>query len=71
MTKNMGKTDVRMRIAATAIIVLLYAFNVISGVAAIVLLSLAAVFLITSMFSFCPLYAIFGISTCKTRKPLS
>jgi hypothetical protein len=70
MQKNMGKTDVRMRIVAAAIIALLYAFNIISGVAAIVLLGLAAVFLITSMFSFCPLYALFGLSTCRARKPL-
>lgn len=68
MTKNMGKTDVRMRVAAAVIVVLLYGFNLISGVAAIVLLSLAAIFLITSMLGFCPLYTLFGISTCKTRQ---
>jgi hypothetical protein len=31
------------------------------------LLILAVVFLATSLISFCPLYAPFGISTCKTK----
>jgi hypothetical protein len=31
-----------------------------------VLLVVAGIFLLTSFISFCPLYRIFGISTCKT-----
>ncbi|MBP9789762.1 MAG: DUF2892 domain-containing protein, partial [Bacteroidia bacterium] len=32
----------------------------------IVLLIFAAVFLLTSIISFCPLYSIIGVNTCKT-----
>jgi len=39
--------------------------GVVSGVLAIVLGVLAAVFVLTSVISFCPLYAPFGISTYK------
>ena len=68
MEKNMGKTDTRMRIIAAAIILLLYLFEIISGTAAAILLVIAAVFVVTSVFGVCPLYKLFGISTCKTPR---
>jgi hypothetical protein len=37
----------------------------VEGTVANVLLVLGAVFLLTSIISFCPLYTLFGISTCK------
>lgn len=67
MKKNMGKTDIRMRVFAALIIIALYLFNIISGVAAIILLIVAGIFIITSTISFCPLYTLFGISTCKNK----
>ncbi|MBP8086747.1 MAG: DUF2892 domain-containing protein, partial [Saprospiraceae bacterium] len=38
----------------------------VTGTLGIVLLVLGGVFVLTSLVSFCPLYAIVGISTCKT-----
>jgi len=42
--------------------------RVLSGVAAIVLGIIAVIFLVTSLFSFCPLYVPFRISTRKKEE---
>jgi hypothetical protein len=65
MKKNMGSADKMIRTLIAVIIAVLYFSNVITGTAGIVLMVLAAVFLLTSFISFCPLYTIFGISTKK------
>ena len=67
MKKNMGNTDRVIRIVIAAAIAVLYFNGIIPGTLGIVLMVLAAVFVITSFVSFCPLYAPFGISTCKTK----
>lgn len=67
MKKNMGTTDIRMRVIAAIIIALLYLFNIISGTVAVVLLIIAGIFIVTSVFGFCPLYTLFGISTCRNK----
>lgn len=68
MKKNMGTADRIIRIIIALVIAALYAFNVISGTPALVLLALAGIFLLTSLVSFCPLYAIFGIKTCPKEQ---
>ena len=65
MKKNMGTIDKTVRILIAAIVVLLYFTHVISGTLAIVLLALSAVFVITSLLGFCPLYLPLGLSTKK------
>ena len=65
MKKNVGKADRIIRLVISAIIVALYYTNIISGTLAIVLLIIAAIFVFTSIFSFCGLYLPFGINTCK------
>ena len=67
MKANMGNTDRGIRIAVAAIIGLLYYNGIISGTLGIVGLVLAAVFVLTSVVSFCPLYSIIGISTCPMK----
>lgn len=64
----MGSADRMIRVIIAAIIVVLYFTNVISGTLGIILLVFAAVFVLTSFVSFCPLYAPFGINTCATKK---
>lgn len=68
MKKNMGSADKGIRIIAAIAIALLYYFDVISGTLAYVLMAIAIIFLITSFVSFCPLYTIFGMSTCKRKE---
>ena len=64
----MGTTDRFIRIVVAVTIALLYYNDIISGAFGIVLIVLAGVFLLTSIVSFCPLYAPFGISTCSVKK---
>ena len=68
MKPNMGKEDKILRIVAAIVIAILYFMHVISGTVAIVLLVLAAVFILTSLVGFCPLYAPFGLSTRRKNQ---
>ena len=63
----MGAIDKTIRILVAVIIAILYFTNNISGVAAIILLIFAGIFILTSFMSFCPLYLPFGISTIKKK----
>ncbi|MBK7031342.1 MAG: DUF2892 domain-containing protein [Bacteroidales bacterium] len=65
MKKNMGSIDKIIRIVIAAILVALYFTNVVTGTLGIVLLVVAAVFVLTSLISFCPLYPILGMKTNK------
>jgi len=60
----MGSTDQIVRVVIALIVGVLFFTKVISGILGIVLLVVAAVFVLTSVVSFCPLYTIFGIRTC-------
>ena len=68
MTKNMGSADRIIRVIIAAIVGVLYFTGTISGTLGIVLLVLAGVFVLTSVISFCPLYAPFGIKSCKIKE---
>jgi len=68
MKKNMGSADKILRIAIAVIVAVLYFLGVISGLLGTILLVLAVVFVLTSLISFCPLYTIFGIKTCKVSQ---
>lgn len=61
----MGLADKSIRVTIAFVIAVLYFTATISGTMALVLGAFAAIFIITSFISFCPLYAPFGISTCK------
>lgn len=66
MKKNMGIADRVIRILIAAVIaVLFFATDILSGTLGTILLVLAVVFAATSMVSWCGLYALFGIKTCK------
>ena len=68
MKKNVGSIDKIIRVLIAVVIAVLYWQGMISGgTVAIVLLVLAAVFLLTSLLNFCPLYIILGINTCKRK----
>jgi hypothetical protein len=68
MKKNMGTFDRIVRIAIALIIVVLFLTGQINGALSIILLALAAIFLLTSLVNFCPLYSLIGIKTCKIEK---
>ena len=65
MKPNIGNLDKGLRIGLAILIVVLYLTQMISGTLAVILLVFAAMFVVTSFISFCPLYFPFGISTRK------
>jgi len=67
MEKNMGTIDKTIRIIIGFVIFGLYFADIITGTLAVILIILAGIFLLTSVFSFCPLYVPFGINTCKKK----
>lgn len=67
MKKNMGNADRIIRLVVAAVFAVLYFTGTISGTIGLVLVVLAGIFVLTSFISFCPLYAPFGISTCKVK----
>ena len=63
----MGNTDRIIRILVAVIIAVLYFTKTISGTLAYVLLAVGGIFVLTSLVSFCPLYTLFGVNTCKVK----
>jgi len=64
----MGGVDRIIRLVVAAVIVLLYAQGIIAGTIAYVLFAVAAIFALTSFVSFCPLYRVVGLNTCKVKQ---
>ena len=65
MKTNVGTIDKIVRFLIAAVAVVLIATNIVSGIIAVVLGVVGAIMLFTGLFGMCPLYALFGISTCK------
>lgn len=68
MKKNMGTTDRIIRVLVAVVLGVLYYTQIISGTIGIALLVVAGIFVLTSVVSFCPLYAPLGISTCPASR---
>lgn len=63
MKRNMGNADRVVRTVSAITIIAFFVLNVISGIAAYVLLTIAGILLLTSLIGRCPLYTLFGINT--------
>jgi hypothetical protein len=68
MKMNMSSSDRLVRLLIVALIAVLFFTNTVTGLFGYVLLAVAAIFLLTSLIGSCPLYSLFGISTCKVKK---
>jgi len=65
MKKNMGSVDKIVRLLLAAVFIILFIFNYVSGIFGYILLAVAVIFILTSLVSFCPIYALFGMKTSK------
>ncbi len=65
MKNNMSNLDRIIRVFLAGLFAALYFSGVLTGALGIILLVLGAVFLLTSLVGFCPLYVPFKISTKK------
>ncbi|MDR8393778.1 DUF2892 domain-containing protein [Aliifodinibius sp. S!AR15-10] len=68
MKKNMGTADRALRTLVAVIFGILYFSGTVTGTVGVILVVLGIVFLLTSAVGFCPLYAPFGITTCRMEK---
>lgn len=68
MKKNVGSTDRIVRLLGAVLFIVLYATGTVSGTLGLALMIAAVIFAATSLLSFCPLYALFGMSTCPVEK---
>jgi phosphotransferase system glucose/maltose/N-acetylglucosamine-specific IIC component len=68
MKQNMGNIDRTIRIIAAVAVAVLYFTHIITGTLAYVLMAIAGIFILTSFIGSCPLYSVFGINTCNTKK---
>lgn len=65
MKSNMSSADRIIRLIVALAVLVLYLTDIISGTLGWVLIIIAAIFTLTSMINFCPLYTVLGISTKK------
>lgn len=65
MKRNMSNLDRIVRTVIAVLFAYLYFGGIVTGLLGIVLLVIGAVFLLTAIFAFCPLYAPFKFSTYK------
>ena len=61
----MGNADRVIRLLVALVFLVLYFTNVITGTLGVILLVVAAIFLVTGIIGFCPLYVPFGFNTLK------
>lgn len=67
MKPNMGTADRIIRIIIAAVFAYLYFSGTVTGTLGLVLVVLGAVFVLTSLVSFCPLYTLVGMNTCPKK----
>lgn len=68
MKVNVGSTDKIIRLLLAAVFAVLFFTGIVTGVLGYVLLALGAIFALTSLIGFCPIYALVGLNTCPAKK---
>lgn len=63
MKRNMSNIDRIARVVLAAVFAYLYFGGIVTGTLGIVLVVLGGVFLLTAVVAFCPIYAVFKLST--------
>ena len=65
MNRNMSNLDRVIRFVLAAVLAYLYFGGIVTGTFGIILLMVGVIFLLTSLVGFCPLYALFKLSTYR------
>lgn len=68
MKKNMGSTDRFIRIFIAVALLTTFYTDTITGTLGYIMAAIAGVLILTTFVSFCPLYTLFGMNTCKVKK---
>ncbi len=68
MNKNMGNADRILRVLIAIVLIILSFTWFQSGVLSTILLVIAAVFIVTSIFGVCPLYSLFHLNSFRRSR---
>ncbi len=68
MKKNLGSTDKVIRYILAIVALFIGFLSGVSGFVQGIFISVALILIGTSLLSFCPLYAIVGLKTCKNEQ---
>ena len=68
MKPNVGNIDKIIRIVLALVFAALYFTGTVTGITGYILLALGGIFVLTSLVSFCPIYALVGLNTCPVKK---
>ncbi|WP_437372685.1 YgaP family membrane protein [Maribacter litoralis] len=67
MRKNLGSTDRFIRLFIAVALLTTFYTETVTGTLGYILAAVAGVLIFTTFISFCPIYSLFGASTCKTK----
>jgi hypothetical protein len=67
MKKNVGTIEKVIRLLIAVLFIILFVTHVVSGVLGYVLLTLAVIFILTSLIGWCPIWAVFGVNTTAKK----
>jgi hypothetical protein len=62
----MGRADRLIRLAVAGTLAGLFLGGVLTGTLGVVAIVISGIFIVTSLVSFCPMYTLLGIRTCKS-----
>lgn len=62
----MGRADRLIRLAVAGTLAGLFLGGVLTGTLGVVAIVISGIFIVTSLVSFCPMYTLMGIRTCKS-----
>lgn len=69
LDRNMGKIDTGIRLTVAGILFVLFFTKTVTGTIGFIDLGLALLFTVTSFVGFCPVYKLFGATTCPNSRP--
>ncbi|WP_306642398.1 YgaP family membrane protein [Sanyastnella coralliicola] len=68
MKENVGSIDRIVRVLIAILASMMYFSGLVSGILGYIVLAVGGIMLLTSITGVCPIYKMFGMSTCKRRK---
>ena len=67
MKKNVGSIEKVIRLLVAALLIIFFYTNVVTGTLGYILLAVAAIFIVTSLLGWCPIWAIFRVNTASKK----
>ncbi|VXA94751.1 YgaP family membrane protein [Maribacter litoralis] len=68
MRKNLGSTDRFIRLFIAVALLTTFYTETVTGTLGYILAAVAGVLIFTTFISFCPIYSLLGINSCKVKK---